>query len=149
MSNCGCFHITSNKKIKFSCGKPQEAYRLRRNLSKRITCTGWGRGGCTPSCPFPDWCGRRGNSILSCATSGSGYPISSYPRWGGRVPHPLLDRGSTSSCHGQGTSPFQKGPGISGSIMGWRWGTPPRCELTHKLKILPSPILWMRAFIIV
>ena len=34
----------------------------------------------------------------------------------------------------------QKGHGTSGSIMGWRWGTPPYwCEVTHKLKTLPSP----------
>ena len=40
----------------------------------------------------------------------------------------------------------QKGHGTSGSIMGWRWGTPPSgCGQTNKQKLLPYPILRMRA----
>ena len=51
---------------------------------------------------------------------------------------------------GPGTSQWGtpwKGHGNSGSIMGWRWGTP-GCELTNKLKLLPSLILRMRAVMI-
>ena len=36
-----------------------------------------------------------------------------------------------------------KGHGTSGSIMGWRWGTPTGCGLTNKLK-QESPPVWMQ-----
>ena len=87
-----------------------------------------------------------------------------YPIPGQGTPHPDLAWGGIQSWPG-GTSsltgvphhgvPPRKGPGTShwgtpwkrhgtsGSIMGWRWGTP-RCGQTNKLKLLPSPILRMR-----
>ena len=113
--------------------------------------------------PHP-WLG--GGSTPSLA-GGGGYPIPGTPHsdlaeitpsldWG--VPilgYPLSRSGlplerelgpvtGVPPGKGPGTSHWGipwKGHNTSGSIAGWRWGTPPppRCELTNKLKILPSP----------
>ena len=71
-----------------------------------------------------------------------GYLIPDWgtPSWG----TPSQDWGTPQE--GPGTSHWGtpwKRHGTSGSIMGWRWGTP-RCGQTNKLKLLPSPILRMR-----
>ena len=43
-----------------------------------------------------------------------------------------------------GTLPW-KVHGISGSTMGWRWGTPPSVNRQTPVKTVPSPILRIRA----
>ena len=78
------------------------------------------------------------------ARPGQGTPPPSRPGWGTPPHHPdLAGIPLPPSCRpGWGTPPQPSRPG---------WGTPPlqsRCELTNKLKTVPSPILRMRAVII-
>ena len=130
---------------KSSCGKPQEAYRQRHNLFKHNLSPEGGY-------PILSWLGvphpvliGGGYPILSWL---GGYPILSWlgvphldlARW---VPHPDLAGGYPPGLGyllpGTGVPPErtwdhgsimdkmwypQKGYGTSGSIVGWRWGTP-------------------------
>ena len=79
--------------------------------------------------PFGMW-------VIPCP--GLGYPLTwdwGTPCLGLGYP-PGRELGSVT-----GVASHQKGHEIRGSIMGWRWGSPPpvRCEQTGKLKTLPSP----------
>ena len=75
---------------------------------------------------------------------GGGYPIQT---WDG-VPPPRLDLGWGTPLCKPGTGPpppFRPGmryPPLAGR--GTNPPPPPRCGLTHKVKLLASPILWMR-----
>ena len=76
-----CITVGSNKLStrKSSCGKPQEAYCLHRNLSKHNLF--WGGG--TPSSPVLD--GRVPHLLMF--QIGEEYPILSCAR---QIPHPVL-----------------------------------------------------------
>ena len=85
-------------------------------------------GGTPLSCLGPDLDGGGGGTPFP--GPGGGYPSQV---WTGRVPHPAGEEVPL----GMGYPPPPT----------WTWevGTPPsRCGLTHKVKILPSLILWMR-----
>ena len=81
----------------------------------------------------------------------------SRPGWGApQVPlhHPDLEWGTLLTWDGVPTYlDLGWGTPLPRPEMGYppypdlRWGTPPprKCELTNKLKTVPSPILWMRA----
>ena len=83
-----------------------------------------------------------------------GYPIPGLARG---VPHPDLVIGYPLARPGMGYPPDQTWDGVTPLArpgMGYSparpdWGTPlpPRYGLTNKLKIVPSPILWMWAVI--
>ena len=84
-------------------------------------------GGGIPSSP-----GCRGVPILLWMQGGTPPPILTYDQtWMGGIP----------SCHGW--VPPGKGPGSSGSIIWWRWGTPLWTD--RHLWNSPFPILRMRA----
>ena len=53
----------------------------------------------------------------------------------------IRDWGSPSTRKTPGTRSWRRGLGPETGV------PPPPCELTNKLKILPSPILWMQAVI--
>ena len=109
----------------------------------------WGKG-VPPSNPD-----RAGVSPSSPDGGGGGLPPSSPE---GRMvvsPSPLIRKDGGISWWGMGVPSIRKDGGTPPPPRTW-WGTPrtpsadegippPGCELTHKLKILPSPILRMRA----
>ena len=128
---------------KSSCGKSQEAYRPRRNLSKCNLSQGYlspGQGS-TPSgpdleVPHPDLAGG-----IPQFWPG-GYPILTW--MGGspsrvHIPHRGLGyhpaQGRNLGPVTAGTSPERNG--TSGSIMGWIWGTSP-ADRQIPVKTLPS-----------
>ena len=92
------------------------------NLSKHRTCPGgypspgWG-------VPHPDL--ARGVLVLA-----RGYPwdwdTPHEGTWDQSLEYPQKGHGTSGSIMGWRWGTPWKGHGTSGSIMGWRWGTPPR-----------------------
>ena len=120
--------------------------------------------------PIPGPRGRGGYPISDLRSGG--YPIPGLGRGGGRgypisglgggyplPPHLDLAGVPPNPSPGWGTPPARPGMGYPPQPdLGWgtpptpypRWGTPPppsKWGLTHKVKILPSPILRMQAVI--
>ena len=107
-----------------------------------IPCPGGGGVPCPRSRGVP--CPRSGGGVTLSQVQG-GYPMpgQGYPiqTWLGGVPQVPPSGPDLGWC----TPPGQTWDGVPSP---WTWlgyPPPPRCELTNKLKTVPSPILRMRA----
>ena len=149
------FFAHCNKKVLL---RERKRHTARRVASARYAALSSGGGRVTPGTPP--------------SRPGQGYPgyHPHHPDLAGVPPHPRPGMGYPPTIQTwPGYPPTQTWDGVPPtSDLGWvpplphhpdlagvppppssrpGWGTPSRCGLTHKVKILPSPILGMRAVI--